>query len=377
MKRFLGIAGVVAAIVIAVTLYPSTRPPYDWHLPTDFPLPVVPDDNPMSAPKVELGRWLFYDTRLSGNRTMSCATCHLQALAFTDGKPSSIGSTGVAHPRSSMSLINVAYASRLTWANPLLSRLEDQALTPLLGDHPIEMGMAGREADIGALLESVEHYRGLAKAAFPRDKNPYSLLNAVRAIAAFVRSIVSYNAPYDRYMAGDASALSASAEKGMELFFSERLECFHCHGGFNFTDSTTHATSVVEQVGFHNNGLYNLGGSGAYPQDNTGLFDMTGKVRDMGRFKAPSLRNSARTAPYMHDGSIATLNEVLTHYARGGRLIEEGARAGDGRLSPFKSEFITGFELSNEERASLIDFLTALTDEAALSDERWTDPFAK
>ena len=161
----------------------------------------------------------------------------------------------------------------------------------------------------------------------------------------------------------------------MELFFSERLECFHCHGGFNFTDSTTHANTTVERVGYHNTGLYNLGGTGAYPADNTGLFDMTGKRRDMGRFKAPSLRNIAVTAPYMHDGSVATLEEVINNYQRGGRLIEHGPHAGDGRLSPFKSEFVIGFELSESERDDLIAFLESLTDEAVLTDKRFSDPF--
>jgi len=377
VKRALIIAAVLAGLALAYTLYRPGPDEYVWHLPEGYPPPVVPADNPMYASRVALGRWLFYDRRLSGNGTMSCSTCHLQSLAFTDGRPTSIGSTGMAHPRNSMSLVNAAYASRLTWANPLLARLEDQALTPLLGDQPVEMGLGGREAEIGALLASDENYRMLATSAFSDDKNPYSLLNALRAIAAFVRSIVSYDSPYDRYLAGDASALSPSAEKGMELFFSERLECFHCHGGFNFTDSTSHANLTVEQVGFHNNGLYNLDASGAYPADNTGLFDMTGVARDMGRFRAPSLRNVSLTAPYMHDGSIATLDEVLLHYARGGRLIAEGPHAGDGRLSPFKSEFVTGFELSDEERSNLMDFLAALTDESVLTNERWADPFAQ
>jgi len=377
VKRALIIAAVLAGLALAYTLYRPGPDEYVWHLPEGYPPPVVPADNPMYASRVALGRWLFYDRRLSGNGTMSCSTCHLQSLAFTDGRPTSIGSTGMAHPRNSMSLVNAAYASRLTWANPLLARLEDQALTPLLGDQPVEMGMGGREVEIGALLASDENYRMLTKAAFPDDENPYSLLNALRAIAAFVRSIVSYDSPYDHYLAGDANALSPSAEKGMELFFSERLECFHCHGGFNFTDSTSHANSTVEQVGFHNNGLYNLAAKGAYPADNTGLFDMTGVARDMGRFRAPSLRNVSLTAPYMHDGSIATLDEVLLHYARGGRLIAEGPHAGDGRLSPFKSEFVTGFELSDEERSNLMDFLAALTDESVLTNERWADPFAQ
>jgi cytochrome c peroxidase len=247
----------------------------------------------------------------------------------------------------------------------------------LFGDKPIEMGMAGRDREVGALLKSDPNYRRLAEAAFPDDEVPYSVLNAVRAIAAFVRSIVSFESPYDAYLAGDPSALSPSAERGMELFFSERQECFHCHGGFNFTDSTTHANSDVGRVGFHNNGLYNLDASGAYPEDNTGLFDMTGEARDMGRFKAPSLRNIALTKPYMHDGSIATLADVLDHYSRGGRLTQTGEHAGDGRLSPFKSEFVDGFELSDTERDDLIEFLNSLTDASVLTDERWSNPFAQ
>jgi cytochrome c peroxidase len=213
--------------------------------------------------------------------------------------------------------------------------------------------------------------------AFPGDADPHSLLNGVRAIAAFVRTIISFDSAYDRYMSGEAGALSASAERGMELFFSERLECFHCHGGFNFTDSTTHVNSNVDRVGYHNTGLYNLDEEGAYPAENTGLFDMTGEARDMGRFKAPSLRNIAVTAPYMHDGSVATLADVITNYARGGRLLEGGEHAGDGRLSPFKSEFVTGFELSNEERDDLLAFQESLTDESVLTDPEFSNPFTQ
>ena len=375
MKRVILIAAAVLTVVVALLMLSGRSASFDWQIPEDYPEPLVPADNPMSTAKVTLGRWLFYDTRLSGNNTMSCGTCHLQELAFTDGRSRSLGSTGVLHPRSSMSLINTAYASRLTWANPLLDRLEDQALTPLLGDNPVEMGMAGRDKEIGALLESEATYRKLSQAAFPDDENPFSVLNAVRAIAAFVRSIVSFDSPYDRYLAGDLAALAPPAERGMELFFSERLECFHCHGGFNLTDSTTHVNANIDRTGFHNTGLYNLNASGAYPEANTGLFDMTGEVRDMGRFKAPSLRNIALTKPYMHDGSIETLEGVVDHYSRGGRLIESGNHAGDGRLSPFKSEFVKGFELSDTERADLIEFLFSLTDESVLIDDRWSNPF--
>ncbi len=364
----------VAVGLIATALLFLGDGGYEWNLQDDLPLPLVPPDNPMNEAKVELGRWLFYDTRLSVNQTTACATCHIQALAFTDGRARSVGATGEFHPRGSMTLVNAAYASRLTWANPLLDKLEDQALTPLLGDNPVEMGMGGREARIVELLRSEPGYSALLRKAFPTDSDPHSVLNAVRSISAFVRTIISYESPYDRYLAGYESAITPAAVRGMELFFSERLECFHCHGGFNFTDSTTHANTRVDSVGFHNTGLYNIDNTGAYPQENTGLFDMTGERRDMGRFRAPTLRNIAVTAPYMHDGSAATLNDVIDHYQRGGRLIENGPYPGDGRVSPFKSDFIRGFELSDAERDDLIAFLNALTDDNVLTNPRWSDP---
>jgi cytochrome c peroxidase len=370
------VAVLLAALVLgAVALLPRQQA-FVWDLPDGFPRPKVPADNPMSDAKVELGRWLFYDKRLSGNNTMSCASCHIQSLAFTDARRRSIGSTGEVHPRSAMTLVNSAYASRLTWANPLLAKLEDQALVPLLGDNPIEMGMAQRTDDIATLLGREPRYKALARAAFPNDKLPYSTLNAVRSIAAFVRTLVSFDSPYDHYLAGDSAALTDAAVRGMDLFFSERLECFHCHGGFNFMDSTTHNNSVVKSIAYHNTGLYNLGGSGAYPETNTGLFDMTGERRDMGRFKAPTLRNISLTAPYMHDGSIDTLAQVLEHYSRGGRLVASGELAGDGRLSPFKSEFVSGFQLSADEATDLIAFLHALTDQSVPGNPSWADPAA-
>jgi cytochrome c peroxidase len=353
-----------------------TEEQYEWRIAPNLPLPGVPLDNPMSEVKVELGRHLFYDTRLSINNTTSCASCHVQALAFTDGKPRSVGATGELHPRGAMSLVNTAYASRLTWANSLLDHLEDQALTPMFGDNPVEMGMAGKEEQIEQLLHSDSLYADMLPKAFPADDDPYSVLNIIRSIASFVRTIVSFESPYDQFLRGDDQAIDDSAKRGMELFFSERLECFHCHGGFNFTDSTTHANANVDRVGYHNTGLYNTDFNGAYPPDNTGLFDMTGYRRDMGRFKAPTLRNIAVTAPYMHDGSVATLDEVISNYARGGRLLESGPHAGDGRRSPFKSEFIRGFELTDAERVDLLAFLESLTDPAVLSDPAFSNPYS-
>jgi cytochrome c peroxidase len=161
----------------------------------------------------------------------------------------------------------------------------------------------------------------------------------------------------------------------MELFYSERLECHHCHGGFNFTEASVHAGSAFDAALFHNTGLYDLDGAGAYPAGNTGLYELTGEPADMGRFRAPTLRNVAVTAPYMHDGSVETLEEVIRIYEAGGRLIEDGPWAGDGRSSPLKSGLIPGFALTDDERADLVAFLESLTDARFLTDPRFADPY--
>jgi len=350
---------------------------YAWlELPPGFPLPAIPDDNPLTPEKAELGRYLFYDTRLSANQTMSCASCHLQELAFTDGRPQGLGSTGEFHPRSSMSLVNVGYLSTLTWSNPLMTSLEYQALLPLFGRSPVELGMADQEAELFRRLGESE-YADLFEQAFPGETPAISLLHVTQALASFQRTIISGNSPFDRYMQGDVGALSASALRGLELFFSERAECFHCHGGFTFTDSVDHAGVGQAARPFHNTGLYNLDGNGAYPEDNQGILEVTGRAEDMGAFRAPTLRNIAVTAPYMHDGSIADLNAVIDHYAAGGRTISEGEYAGVGSESPFRSPLVRGFVLSESERADLIAFLESLTDETLLTDPRFSNPFVE
>jgi cytochrome c peroxidase len=354
----------------------SPEPGYQWQLPLNIPPPLVPVDNPMSATKVKLGRRLFYDVRLSINQSTACATCHRQSMAFTDGRPRAVGATGEIHPKNTMSLVNVAYNSRLTWANHLLDRLEVQALVPMFGVNPVEMGLSGKETALVDLLRSDFDYANLLPLAFPNDEDPFSVLHVVRAIASFVRSIVAFDSPYDQFQSGDETAMSASAQRGMALFFSESLECFHCHGGFNFTDSSTHANTTIASAGFHNTGLYSLDIDGAYPEDNRGLIELTGERRDMGRFRAPSLRNIAATAPYMHDGSIATLNAVIEHYAAGGREIGTGPLAGDGSRNPYKSVFIRQFELSDAQKEDLIVFLRALSDESVMSDPAFNDPFS-
>ncbi len=350
-------------------------PAYAFDLPPGFPRPRVPADNPMSEAKVALGRRLFYDKRLSGNGSQSCGSCHQQSLAFTDGRARGIGSTGAAHPRSAQSLANVGYVSTLTWAHPQLRELETQALTPLFGTEPVELGMRD-PADVVARLRGDPVYEDLFPRAFPETASPFTFENVPRALAAFQRTLLSGWSEYDKHIAGQASAFGASEKRGLELFFSEELECYHCHGGFLFSDSVAHAGSTFFEALFHNTGLYNIDGNGAYPADNPGLFEITTNPADMGRFRAVSLRNVAVTAPYFHDGSAATLDDVLDHYAAGGRTITTGPHAGVGSASPLKDELVRGFTLTAEQRVDVLAFLRSLTDTRFLSDPRHSDPFA-
>ena len=175
---------------------------FDWNLPKGFPRPAVPADNPMSAAKVELGRYLFYDKRMSVNGKESCGSCHRQELAFTDGRARAEGTTGQLHPRSSMSLVNVAYVGRLTWANPTLDSLEEQALTPMLGEEPIELGLKGHEQEFLSALRRDPLYQRLFPQAFPEAGDVFTLPNVTKAIATFERTIISMRSPYDRYRWG-------------------------------------------------------------------------------------------------------------------------------------------------------------------------------
>ncbi len=342
--------------------------------PPGFPAMPFPEENPPTAAKVELGRHLFYDVRLSGNGTQACASCHEQARAFSDGRVTPVGSTGEPHRRNSQALVNVGYNASLTWANPLLVQLEQQIRIPLFGEDPIELGASPRADAILETLAADPTYRALFDDAFPDRAPDWDAV--VFGLATFTRALVSGNSPFDRFTyQGDTAALSEPARRGLLLFFSEELECHHCHGGFNFTESTVHADFPFDADLFHNTGLYDVDGAGAYPPHDTGLHELTGDPADMGRFRPPSLRNVALTAPYMHDGSIATLDEVIDVYAAGGRVIADGPNAGDGRANPHKSGFVAGFELSPEDRAALVAFLEALTDEGFVSDPRFADPW--
>jgi cytochrome c peroxidase len=376
----LGVLAGLGAVRFARSQTPTVRSDngeYQWNLPKGFPKPKVPPDNPMTSAKVSLGALLFYDRRMSGNGTQSCATCHEQELAFTDGKGQSVGSTGQSHPRGAMSLVNVAYSEVLTWSNPNEHSLEHQALTPMFGDRPVELGLTGKGEAFLDVLQSDPAYLELFPLAFPGETNPFTITNVTQALASFERTIISAFSPYDRYhYGGDDQAISESAKRGEVLFFSEPLSCFRCHGGFNFSDATDFEGRRGRELQFHNTGLYNIAGAISYPQPNVGIYGYTSKPGDVGKFKAPTLRNIALTAPYMHDGSAKTLDAVLDHYSAGGRTIVGSSNAGEGFHNPNKDPLIRGFQLSALDRADLIAFLESLTDDEVINDQRFGNPWA-
>jgi cytochrome c peroxidase len=344
-------------------------------LPAHFPTPREPATNPTTREKVELGRRLFYDVRLSGNATQACASCHVQALAFTDGRAQAVGSTGEQHPRNSMSLTNAAFNSTFNWANPNLTEIEQQVRLPLAGTKPVEMGIAGRENEILGRVRADAAYPALFAAAFADDRDPISWRNIERGLGAFTRAMVSTDSAYDRYVAGDATALSAAALRGKALFESEPLGCANCHNGFNFSTGSVWRGSPNARP-FFNTGLYNTGATG-YPVQNAGLAEYTGVISDTGRMRPPTLRNLRYSAPYGHDGSVPTLTDVIRNYARGGRVIETGPLAGDGRRNLNRSALVTGFAIDETGIADLLAFLDTLNDAGFVSNPDLKDPFGK
>lgn len=339
----------------------------DW-LPAGFPPPPVPADNPVTPEKIELGRRLFYDARLSGTGRTSCATCHQPELGFTDGRARAVGGLGDSHRRSTMSLANVAYNASYTWADPTIRSLEEQMLRPMFQDDPVELGLTGRVPEILERLAADPELRAAFTRAFPDERRAVTLSQVIRAIASYERTLLSGDSPYDRLVYWGEEALSPGARRGMELFFSERLACGECHAGFNLSGTVRAEGATAEPLAFHNTGLYDEDGAGGYPATDRGLEEVSGRPEDSGRFRAPTLRNIALTAPYMHDGSIATLAEVVTHYAAGGRA--RAGAAADPERPTSRSPLVKGFEISAEETADLLAFLESLTDERFLERHR-------
>jgi cytochrome c peroxidase len=307
-------------------------PAYVWHLPRGFPTPSVPADNPMSEAKVALGQRLFFEPRLSVTGTYSCASCHDPTRSFTDGRPVALGATGAALPHSAMALVNVAYNVSFGWTKPELRSLEAQMLEPLLNEHPIEIGMSGRQQAVADSLAADYSYSASFAAAFQDAGPPVTFDHVVKAIAAFERTLISGNSPFDRYVFnGEHAALMPAAKRGMALFFSPRAGCSGCHSGFNFSGNWRDSQGETGKPSFASNG------TSEQPM------------------RVPTLRNITLTAPYMHDGRFPTLEAVVDHYAQ----VAERARAERGKTTDAR---LRTFDLTQAEKAELIAFLDSLTD---------------
>lgn len=291
-----------------------------------LPAVSVPADNAATAAKIELGKRLFFEKRLSGDASTSCATCHAPEKAFTDGLIRSRGIKGTALKRNSPTVLNAAYNTAQFW-DGRAATLDEQCKGPLLS--PDEMNMASEE-QIVERLNAIPGYRKDFQEVFGGTP---SLNFVVKAISAFERTLVTPDSRFDRYASGDKKALTDQEKRGLVLFFG-KAACSECHKGANFTDNQ-----------YHNLGFGQAPGS---PND-LGRFEITHNPEDRGAFKTPTLRNVALTRPYMHDGSSRTLEDVIDLYDRGG---------GD---DPNKSKLVYKLELSPQEKTDLVAFLKSLT----------------
>jgi cytochrome c peroxidase len=308
--------------------------PYRWQLPRGFPTPAVPADNPMSEVKVALGGRLFFERRLSVTGRSSCASCHDPARSFSDGRPVAVGATGEALPHNALALVNVAYNISFGWTKRAVRSLEAQMLEPLLNQHPVELGVAGREEALCAELGADPAYAAAFAAAYPEEVPSVSFEHMVKAIAAFERTLISGRSPFDRYVFdGEHEALTPEAKRGMTLFFSSRVGCSGCHSGFNFSGNWRDSGGETGPPSFARNGASEEA------------------------VRVPTLRNIALTAPYMHDGRFATLEAVLEHYSD----LALHARTPGGRHHDRR---LPRSVLTPAERADLIAFLSSLTDES-------------
>lgn len=310
--------------------------PYELNIPEGFPNPVMPEDNYLSQERVDLGRMLFYDPILSIDSTVSCASCHDQSLAFADNKVISPGVENRLAARNAPTLTNVVYNPTVLF-DAYLPTLEMQVLVPVQ-EHA---EMAFNIVEIGKRLRKDSVYIAMSMAAYGKQPNPYVI---TRSISAFERTLISGNSKYDREVFQKKKAMNPSQRRGMNIF-NNRLYCAECHSGFNFTNFST-----------QNNGLYLN-----YPD--SGRARATQLPEDRAMFKIPTLRNIELTAPYMHDGSLATLNDVIDHYASGGQNHEN------------KSEIIQPFKISKREKRDLINFLKSLTDYDFITNPDFSTPF--
>jgi len=304
-------------------------------VPAGFPQPPVPADNPITPAKVALGRDLFYEPQLSFNSTKSCSSCHSVSESFSDqGNLVSKGARNEDGTRNAPGLMNVAYDTVFFWDGRANS-LEMQAGMPIL--NPIELG--NDSVTVVATLNESPFYRELFSKAFggtDAASNPsasqISFTRITQALATFERTLISGQSAYDRFHLGDSSALSASAQRGLALFNSNTTNCSKCHSGVNFTDNAYHSTGLVAEYA------------------DEGREDVTQNQGDNGKFRTPSLRNVALTAPYEHDGSFGSLQAVVQHYVDG------------GMHNSTQDSLIRPLNLTQSQQNDIIAFLNSLTD---------------
>lgn len=343
---------------------PRVGTPYTLVIPSNLPPMEIPPDNPLTVEGVALGRFLFYDERLSGDNGMSCASCHSPSLAFTDGKAVSKGIDSIAGTRSAMPLINLGYSDHFFW-DGRASTLEQQALEPVT--NPIEMHDTWPNAM--SKLQADAAYPTLFDRAFGTQQIDSMLV--VKAIAQFIRTMVSGNSPFDKFRRGEA-ILPVDAQVGFDLFQKEGgaigqiipvagstpvvgqggADCFHCH---------TEAAGLFTDEQFHNNGLDTV-------FSDIGRAGVTNDPADLAKFKTPTLRNIMVTAPYMHDGRFTTIDQVLDHYNEGGH-----ASPTVDPFMKFTSPDMT-LGLSPTKRMQIKAFLNSLTDDEFLTNPAFQDP---
>ncbi len=292
---------------------------------------VIPKDNPLTLEKVRLGRRLFFENRISADGTISCASCHIPDKGFADPDRFSVGIGGKRGTRQAPTLINRAFSASQFWDGRAPS-LEEQAMGPIM--NAVEMGNRNMDIVVEKLKEDPAYVKEFRE-AFPPD-GLVTAANVGKALASFDRTILSGNSPYDRYLAGDRTAMSEAAQRGMKLFMDENKgNCVTCHASFNFTDENYN----------------NIGVGMASRKPDMGRFEVTGLQGHQGAFKTPTLREVANTAPYMHDGSEKTLEDVVALYNRG------------GRPNKWLSPKIKPLHLTAQEQRDIVEFLKALSGE--------------
>jgi cytochrome c peroxidase len=318
---------------------PYTPTPYKVEAPLWMQPMEIPSDNPMTVEGVALGKRLFYDTKLSGNNTMSCGSCHAQENAFSDSNQFSVGISGKAGNRQSMAIFNLGWSDLFFW-DGRAKTLEEQAHDPVV--NPIELNTTWQA--VMKKLQADKTYPTLFEQAF-RTKQIDSQL-VTKAIAQFERSIVSFNSRFDKYYyQQDSTVFNASEKRGFNLFFLKG-SCLHCHGDAILTDNT-----------LRNNGLDNI-------FSDKGQGEVTKKTADDGKFKVTTLRNIALTAPYMHDGRFKTLEQVVKHY-NGGVIF------GSPNLDKDMDHFLGGLDFTEQDEKDLVAFLKTLTDSTLITDKRY------